>query len=120
MNIWPFHSQPQLVLGTSGSRWWPMRLRVPLHQVTTHMHILGKSGSGKSGFIAGLYLDLLAHGIPVSIIDPHGDLAELVLRLLVARGFFNTDDGYQRVLYLDIGGAEKVERFLPLNIFQQD
>jgi hypothetical protein len=120
MRRWPFPSAPRLTLGTAGSRFWPNVLQLPLYQATTHMHIIGKSGSGKSGFIAGLYLDLLAHGIPVSILDPHGDLAELVLRLLVARGFFADENAYKKVLYLDIGGAEKVDRFLPFNLFVQD
>jgi hypothetical protein len=120
MKSWPFACPPRITLGTSGSRLWPSLLRLPLHEATTHMHIIGKSGSGKSGLLAALYLDLLAHGIPVSIIDPHGDLAELVLRHLVARGFFDTEEGYRKVWYLDIGGAEKVDHYLPFNLVVQD
>ena len=43
------------------------------------MHVLGKTGSGKSYFLAGLFLAFFDAGMPVTLIDPHGDLAELVL-----------------------------------------
>ncbi len=56
---------------------------------------------------------------PLTLIDPHGDLARLVLAQLVARGFFNDDDAYERLLYLDLPAAERQGRFLPFNVLQQ-
>ena len=47
-----------------------------------HKHIIGISGSGKSSFIASIVVFLLRQGISFTLIDPHGDLAKLVLTLL--------------------------------------
>ena len=73
-------TEPRLTLGTFGPL--PI-LRLPLNvrrsQANTHWHIIGTSGSVKSFFLAHLFLSLLKHGSPVTLIDPHGDLAKLVL-----------------------------------------
>ncbi len=44
-----------------------------------HMYIIGKSGSGKTQFIAGLAVQDIRNGEGVCVIDPHGDLIEQVL-----------------------------------------
>src|SRR5215217_7932832 len=41
---------------------------------------IGKSGTGKSTILENFVLDDLAHGTPGMVIDPHGDLAEQVIR----------------------------------------
>ena len=61
-------------------------LRITPRQARAHMHVLGKTGSGKSYFIAGLFLAMHEVGMPATLIDPHGDLAELVLSHLVQQG----------------------------------
>src|SRR5512135_2182694 len=85
----------------------------------THMHVLGKTGSGKSYFLAGLFLALHTAGMPVTLIDPHGDLAELVLAHLVQAGHYADPAQYDRLLYLDLPAAARVGRFLPLNFLDQ-
>src|SRR5437899_4558366 len=47
-----------------------------------HMYIVGKTGTGKSTLIANLARQDLAHGEGFALLDPHGDLAEHVLRLV--------------------------------------
>lgn len=44
-----------------------------------HMYIIGKSGSGKSEFIANLAIQDVLRGDGVCVVDPHGDLVDLVL-----------------------------------------
>lgn len=44
-----------------------------------HMYVIGKSGSGKSQFIAGLVAQDIQNGHGVCVIDPHGDLVEQIL-----------------------------------------
>ena len=114
-----FKKHPSLLLGTYGSSWWPQSVRLPLSQIRTHVHVIGVSGSGKSRFLAGLYLDLLTHGLPATLIDPHGDLAQLVLAHLVAQGFFDRPGAYDRLVYLDLPAAERAARFLPFNVLAQ-
>src|SRR5260221_8509380 len=45
-----------------------------------HMYILGKTGTGKSTLIANMVIADMMHGDGLALIDPHGDLAETVLR----------------------------------------
>lgn len=44
-----------------------------------HMYLIGKSGSGKSEYIAAMAAQDIKNGDGVCIIDPHGDLVETVL-----------------------------------------
>jgi hypothetical protein len=106
-------------LGTTRGWWADRDVTVPLDQITTHMHIIGASGSGKSRYLAFLYLALLRQGIPATLIDPHGQLARLVLTHLVASGVYRSDEAFERVVYLDLPAAERAGRFLPLNLLAQ-
>jgi hypothetical protein len=114
-----FRNHPTLPLGTHGPAWFRRVVALPLHQVKTHLHVIGVSGSGKSRFLAGLYLNLLRRHLPATLIDPHGDLAQLVLAHLVAGGVYRRPDAFARVLYLDIPAAERAGRFLPFNVLAQ-
>ena len=110
---------PKIPLGTHGPWLFPRTLRLPLVDLASHMHIIGKTGSGKSRFLANLILNLVEHGQPLTLIDPRGDLARLVLAQLVARGFFREDAAYERLLYLDLPAAARQERYLPFNVLRQ-
>jgi hypothetical protein len=46
---------------------------------TRHMYLVGKSGTGKSQYIARLAIQDIRAGHGVCVLDPHGDLAEQVL-----------------------------------------
>ena len=82
------------------------------------MHVLGKTGSGKSYFLAGLFLASTRPVCLVTLIDPHGDLAELVLSHLAAAGVFRDGKAYER-LYLDLPAAAAQGRYLPFNYLEQ-
>lgn len=110
---------PKIPLGSHGPWFFPQTVNMPLNELSGHMHIIGTTGSGKSRFLAGLILNLLERGQPLTLIDPHGDLARLVLAQLVARGFFHADDAYERLLYLDLPAAERQGRYLPFNVLKQ-
>src|SRR4051794_35653880 len=114
-----FSSQPGIILGHYRSWFIKRTLRLSRHLAHCHMHILGKTGSGKSYFLAGLFLSLHEAGLPVTLIDPHGDLAELVLTHLVASGAYGDPEQYNRLLYFDIPTAANDGRFLPFNFLDQ-
>jgi len=44
-----------------------------------HVHIIGQSGAGKSTLMANMVLADIHEGRGVALIDPHGELASLVL-----------------------------------------
>ena len=44
-----------------------------------HLHVIGKTGTGKSTFLLSLLLQDLAAGRGFALLDPHGDLAQAVI-----------------------------------------
>src|SRR4051794_39094852 len=111
---------PTVPLGTTRFLWLAKRtVRITPTQARAHMHLLGKTGSGKSYFLAGLFLAMYEAGMPATLIDPHGDLAELVLTHLVQRGEFAHQAAYERLLYLDLPAAARAGRYLPFNYLRQ-
>ncbi len=107
-------------LGTYGPSFLPRSFKLSREQARTHFHCIGKSGYGKSRFLAGLYLGLLKAGLSATLIDPHGDLARLVLSHLVADGYFEQQGAYERLLYLDLPAATRANRFVPFNVLNQN
>jgi len=47
--------------------------------LTTHGVIVGMTGSGKTGLMIGILEEAALHGIPAIVIDPKGDLTNLLL-----------------------------------------
>jgi hypothetical protein len=45
-----------------------------------HMYVIGKSGGGKSKFIASMAIQDILNGEGVGVLDPHGDLIEDILK----------------------------------------
>lgn len=66
-----------------------------------HKHIIGVSGSGKSSFLASCIMFLLRQAVPFILLDPHGDLAKLIVSLLASSDFFNNPRAYDRLWYID-------------------
>lgn len=99
---------PSIVLGSHG--WWDLKtLRLTGHDISTHKHVIGLTGQGKSKLLASVFAQLVEQGIGAALIDPHSDLAEDALGLLshrVGRG----------VRYVDFARAD---RYLPFNVLRQ-
>src|SRR3954469_6126587 len=109
-----FKSRKHISLGTYG----PFNLQTYKLQHTEmreHGHVIGKSKSGKSYFLASLYIQLLQAGYSVTLIDPHGDLAKLILSFLVSMDYFKTPGAFDKLTYLDFPCAEKLDLFMPFN-----
>lgn len=47
-----------------------------------HIHVIGRTGTGKSTLLEHLLAEALERGMGCGVIDPHGDLAERVLDLV--------------------------------------
>jgi len=59
---------------------------LPGHHLTTHGVIVGMTGSGKTGLGVVLLEEVLRSGVPALILDPKGDMGNLVLRFPELRG----------------------------------
>ncbi len=69
-----------LLLGRNFYRGVEKEIRIKRADRRRHFYIIGKSGTGKSKFIAGLAIQDIINGEGVGIVDPHGDLVEDILR----------------------------------------
>ncbi|MBI2641912.1 type IV secretion system DNA-binding domain-containing protein, partial [Candidatus Roizmanbacteria bacterium] len=52
-----------------------------------HVYIIGKTGAGKSTLIANMAIDDIRKDRGIGIIDPHGDLSEIILDYIPKRRF---------------------------------
>lgn len=102
---------PRLLAGYVPGVLRPRPLYFNKAAIDAHHHVLGKTGQGKSIFLAHCYVELVKLGYGVSLIDPHRDLANQVLALLHDVGL--ADD---RLLFIDFGQRE---RFVPFNVLSQ-
>lgn len=78
-----------------------------------HVYIIGKTGTGKSTLIANLAHQDALHGEGFALLDPHGDLAEQVLRAVPEKRqtdliYFNVPDTTHPLAFnpLEVTGAE--------------
>jgi len=67
-----------LVIGRSGAR----PLAIPTAILPTHLAAFGATGSGKSTLLLNLVLGLTEAEIGATVVDPHGDLVDDILRRL--------------------------------------
>jgi hypothetical protein len=65
-----------------------------------HMYVVGKTGAGKSTLIANMAIDDIRKDRGVGIIDPHGDLSEIILDYIPNRRV-------QDVIYLEPFDTER-------------
>lgn len=50
-----------------------------------HVYVIGKTGAGKSTLIANMAIDDIRKGRGIGIIDPHGDLSEIIMDYIPKR-----------------------------------
>jgi len=74
-----------------------------------HMYVVGKTGTGKSSLLGNMIISDIANGNGLALIDPHGDLAETVLK-------FIPQHRVKDVIYLNPGDLEYP---VPLNFLEK-
>lgn len=106
-------AEPFLVLGTTQAG---KPLGVSRTEFSQHKHLVGISGSGKSSYLAWIVLSLLQQGVGFALLDPHGDLARLLLSYLLEGDFFSDPRFAKRLWYVQFNRPDKV---LPFNVLKQ-
>jgi hypothetical protein len=74
-----------------------------------HLYIIGKTGSGKSTLIANMAINDMRNGEGMGIIDPHGDLSDILLDYIPSHRIND-------VAYLDPADFEYPFRLNPLEV----
>jgi hypothetical protein len=93
----------------------PFQCRLTEREQAYHAAIFGASGSGKSNLLQSVFLQHLAKGNGVGLIDPHADLALDILKSLIASGYFRKAEGFDRLIFLDFANGA----FVPFNVLNQ-
>jgi hypothetical protein len=91
-----------------------IQVRLSEREQKYHASIFGRSGSGKSKLLQGIFLQHVEQGKGIGIIEPHHDLSFDCLQSLIASGFYQRPDAYQRVIYLDWANGG----YIPFNILR--
>jgi hypothetical protein len=111
-----------IVLGTIDSYSPITPFRLSLKDQEYHATIWGRSGSGKSKELEGIFLQHLSKNgrnsrhnnnrRGIGLIEPHHDLSFDILTYLTSRGFFRREESYESLIYLDWGNGA----YVPSNI----
>lgn len=68
-----------VIMGYNVYRGVKRDIRIKRNDRRRHMYVLGKSGGGKSQYIANLAVQDILNGEGVCVMDPHGDLIEDII-----------------------------------------
>jgi len=68
-----------IILGENFYRGVKKEIKIKREDRRRHLYVIGKSGTGKSQFIASLAIQDILNGDGVGVLDPHGDLISDIL-----------------------------------------
>jgi hypothetical protein len=79
-----------------------------------HMYVIGKTGTGKSTLLANMAINDLKNNEGMAVIDPHGDLIEILLDFIPSHRindviYFNPADTDNRIVKLNLFEGENVQ-----------
>jgi hypothetical protein len=91
------------------------RVYVNPKQLSTHLHIVGSTGVGKSYFLEGILKELILAGKGICLIDPHGDLYHRLLDFCVYADQRKPELKLShRVIPFDVAETQNVMGFNPV------
>src|SRR5258708_21346048 len=91
--------QPQLTLPLGYTR--DGKPFVLTDEYLKHIWLQGTSGSGKSWAACWIILCLLRQ-VNCIVLDPHGDLCENLLKYLAFSGFWKSEKGFDKLMYIEM------------------
>jgi len=97
----PFSKKDYLVLGNVSPFWLNLPYKVRVADRYDHMHIIGTTGKGKSKLLEHMIYQDAIFGRGITLIDPHGNLADDVLSYLGNSGFFKIPENLKRLVYIN-------------------
>jgi hypothetical protein len=89
----------EIVLGSRESWGQQIPISLSVSDLSQHVYVIGKSGTGKTTLLLNLILQTVHRGLGVAVIDPHGDLARSVIDRVPK---WRTED----VVYFDPGDLD--------------
>jgi hypothetical protein len=84
-----------------------LRVHIPDYQRMNHLHLLGRTGRGKSTTLEHIIMHDISQNHGIAVLDPHGDLVEKILRLIPR-------EHVDRTIYFNPGEPDWVPLWNPL------
>ncbi len=106
-------SKGGLDLGRLGNFPFAPIYHVPAQARAAHMYVIGLSGKGKSKFLEHCVYQDIAAGAGCGVIDPHSQLVDDILRLLVTKGVWRHPSASKRLIYVD---PARTDYIMPFNV----
>ncbi len=94
-------------------------ITMPYRARSAHMHVLGRTRSGKSRFLADLIRQDIINGNGVGLLDPHGELYELTVNWLAQSGQRSLA-GRRKIHPIRLTDPATALRYNPLHIDEPD
>ncbi len=107
------HQPGDLVIGRRGRTRFAPLYRVAHAARAAHMHVIGRSGKGKSKALEHFIFQDIANGLGCGLIDPHSQLIDDLLRHLLTRQVLMRPDVLRRILYVD---PARKDYIIPFNV----
>ncbi len=102
-----------LTLGKVGKAFFSPLFRVPYPALRAHMHVIGRSGRGKSKALENIVCQHIANGLGCGLIDPHSALIDDLLCSLVSRRVLDNSDIRSRIVYVE---PTRTDYVIPFNV----
>ncbi len=99
-----------IILGENIYRGITKEIKIKRDDRRRHTYVIGKSGTGKSQFIAGMAIQDIINGEGVGVLDPHGDLIHDILKHIPP----------ERAEDVIVFSPADLERPLALNLIEYD
>ena len=77
------------------------------------MHVIGRSGKGKSKALENIVCQHIANGLGCGLIDPHSALIDDLLRHLITRRLLEDPAMRQRIVYIE---PTRTDFVIPFNV----
>lgn len=106
-------AERHLILGRTGRTFVSPVYRVPYAALRAHMHVIGRSGKGKSKALESIVFQHIANGLGCGLIDPHAALIDDLLRYLITRGILADPNIRSRIVYVD---PTRTDYVIPFNV----
>lgn len=106
-------SRRDLFLGRAGKTVLAPLYRVSYPALKAHMHVIGRSGKGKSKALEHIVCQHIANGLGCGLIDPHAALIDDLLRHLITRQILDDPAISNRIVYVD---PTRTDYIIPFNV----
>lgn len=107
------HTNRHVILGRIGNFPFSPNYKIPYSALRSHLHVIGRSGQGKSKALEHIIYQHIANGVGCGVIDPHGTLIDDLLKNLITSRILENPEIRSRIVYVD---PTRTDHIIPFNI----